>query len=97
MSKTVVKSLWIGPNLSTLEILSIKSFLKCGHRMHLYTYHPIENIPKDKDLIIKDGNTIIKYEELINLKSFQLPFPIYLGIKCYMKRRILGRFRYDCL
>lgn len=74
MSKIVVKSLWIGPKLSDLEILSIKSFLKCGHRMHLYTYHPIENIPKHKDLLIKDGNKIIKYEELINLKSLQLPF-----------------------
>ena len=35
--------------------------------MHLYTYHPIENIPKHKDLVIKDGNTIIMVTHNVKL------------------------------
>ena len=44
--------------------------------MHLYTYH-YRKYTKHKDLLIKDGNTIIKCEELINLKSLQLPFEYF--------------------
>ena len=35
---TPVQSLWVGKNLSELEILSIKSFQKLGHPFILYTF-----------------------------------------------------------
>ena len=72
MGKIVVQSLWMGPPLSKLEILSIKSFMKCGHSFHLYTYHPVDNIPKGT--IIKDANKIFPIEDLLFLQDDKLPF-----------------------
>ncbi len=37
----VIHSLWIGTQLSTMEQLSISSFLKNGHRFHLYVYDDV--------------------------------------------------------
>lgn len=37
--------LWIGPRISSLERLSIASFLANGHPVHLYAYGPIEGVP----------------------------------------------------
>ena len=70
--KIIVQSLWIGPPLSNLEILSIISFLKCGHSFHLYLYDKIENIPKG--VIIKDANQILPFKELQFLQDDKLPF-----------------------
>lgn len=71
-SKCVVQSLWIGPKLSTLEILSILSFIKCGHIFHLYTYEPVKNIPQGVKVL--DANNILPFQELEMIKKDQLPF-----------------------
>ena len=34
-----IQSLWIGPRLSNMEHLCIKSFIDHGHKFHLYIYH----------------------------------------------------------
>ena len=52
----IIQGLWIGDSLSTMEQLSISSFLKNNHEYHLYTYNDIKNIPEET--IIKDGNEI---------------------------------------
>ena len=57
-----VQSLWVGPKLSELEILSIKSFQKVGHKFILYTYGKVKGIPPGT--IVKDGNKIIKKKDL---------------------------------
>jgi hypothetical protein len=67
-----VQSLWVGPKLSELEILSIKSFQKLGHTFILYTYGKVKNIPPKT--IIKDGNKIIKKKDLFKFKKSFLPF-----------------------
>lgn len=67
-----VQSLWVGPKLSDMEIYSIKSFLKQGHKFILYTYENVKGIPKGT--IIKDGNEIIKKKDLFQFKSSFLPF-----------------------
>jgi mannosyltransferase OCH1-like enzyme len=41
----VVQGLWIGDTLSTMERLSITSFLAHGHEYHLYVYRPTSNVP----------------------------------------------------
>ena len=69
---TIVQSLWVGPELSKLEIYSIRSYLKTGHTFHLYTYEKVKNIPKGT--IIKDGNQIIPKKELFIYKESYLPF-----------------------
>jgi len=83
-----VQSLWVGPKLSELEILSIKSFQKLGHTFILYTYGKVKNIPPKT--IIKDGNKIIKKKIYLNLKKVFYLFQIYLDIKCYMKKVDIG-------
>ena len=72
MKKTVVQSLWIGPELSTLEVLSCQSFIKCGHIFHLYTYEPVKNIPRGVKVL--DANQILPFSELEMIKKDQLPF-----------------------
>lgn len=38
----IVNGLWIGKELSNLELLTIHSFISQGHVFHLWTYNPIE-------------------------------------------------------
>lgn len=40
-------SLWIGGQLSDIEIASIHSFLRLGHRLIVYSYDPVPNLPRD--------------------------------------------------
>ena len=42
---SVIQSLWIGRSLSTMEQLSITSFLANGHQFHLYAYDCIAGLP----------------------------------------------------
>ncbi len=53
----IVKSLWIGNQLSNNEILCIKSFLYHKHEFHLYAYNEIKNLPNGVKLM--DANTIL--------------------------------------
>src|SRR5215813_2265131 len=41
----IVQGLWIGPQLSAMEQLSIASFLANGHQYHLYVYGEVRNVP----------------------------------------------------
>lgn len=46
-SNRVVNSLWIGEELSFLELLTLKSFVANGHVFHLWTYNPLKTeLPK---------------------------------------------------
>ncbi|HUP97247.1 MAG TPA: glycosyltransferase [Usitatibacter sp.] len=49
--------LWIGPRLSTLERLSVASFLANGHPVHLYAYSPLEGVPHGTS--VRDGREIL--------------------------------------
>jgi hypothetical protein len=53
----VVQGLWIGSDLSDLEVMCIRSFMYHGHEFHLYTYDNLNNIPRGT--IIKDANEIL--------------------------------------
>lgn len=65
--KYIVGSLWIGNELSNMEIMSINSFLYHGYEYHLYVYDEIKNIPKG--VIVKNGNTIINSSEIYHYKN----------------------------
>jgi hypothetical protein len=52
-----VQSLWIGQELSPLEILCIRSFLSNGHDFHLYVYDVPRNVP-DR-VVLRDANSVI--------------------------------------
>lgn len=57
-----VQMLWIGPRLSAMERLSMRSFLAHGHPVHLYAYDPIEGVPDGVTLC--DGETILPRGEI---------------------------------
>jgi len=40
-----IHSLWIGPRLTWIELLSLHSWLAHGHRVTLWCYDPIEGVP----------------------------------------------------
>lgn len=61
-SNQIIQSLWIGTELTIMEKLCISSYLKNGHDFHLYSYNPIESLPKGAMLL--DANTIISADKL---------------------------------
>ena len=72
---TTVNGLWIG-TLGDLQLLSMESFIKQGHRYILWSYD-VKNMRKKvpKGVIVKDGNEILKKEEIFkhwsgNLATF---------------------------
>ncbi len=62
----MIQSLWIGEKLSTMEQLSISSFLQNGHAYHLYVYDAVEGVPKGT--VLKDANEIISSERIFKYK-----------------------------
>ncbi len=58
----IIQALWIGSPLSKLEQLCLKSFVECGHDVHLYTYGDVQNVPDG--VVVKDANDIIKQSEV---------------------------------
>ena len=70
--KDIIQSLWIGPSLSKLEQVCLKSFIDNDMEFHLYTYEKVDNVPRGT--IIKDGNTIMPMKAVFSLKSSFLPF-----------------------
>jgi hypothetical protein len=56
MSQPIVQSLWVGPRLSVMEQLAIRSFLHHGHPFHLYTYGRVEQVPA--------GTTVLPADEI---------------------------------
>lgn len=64
--KPIVQSLWIGDKLSIVEQLCISSFIKTGHRFHLYVYNKehIKGVPPGTEL--RNGNDIMPYSNVWN-------------------------------
>lgn len=52
-----IQGLWIGSELSTMERLSIQSFLHQGHAYHLYVYEEVRNIPDA--VVLKDAGEVL--------------------------------------
>jgi len=63
----IIQSMWFGNNLSTMERLSISSYIANGHEYHLYVYDDVEYIPSG--VILKDGNEIIDKEHIFSYKT----------------------------
>lgn len=67
MDNRVIQSLWIGDSLSTIERLSISSFLKNGHQFHLYTYDTVNNVPEGT--LIIDAREICEFDNSIKINT----------------------------
>lgn len=62
----LIQGLWVGAELSLMEQLSITSFIKNGHRFHLYVYEDMKDVPRGATMI--DGNSILPKEEIFELR-----------------------------
>jgi len=58
----IVQSVWIGDRLSTMEYLSIQSYLDNGHEFHLYTYGPLANVPPGTT--VRSGTEVLPADEV---------------------------------
>lgn len=64
----VVNSLWIGSKLSLMEMLTIKSFIACGHVFRLWTYsEPETKLPAG--VLVMDANEILPQDKIFRYKS----------------------------
>lgn len=69
-----IQSLWVGSRLSTMEQLSISSYLFHGHEFHLYVYGDVVGIPHG--VVVKDARKIVpdfdikKFQSLANFSDW---------------------------
>lgn len=61
------KTLWIGPKLSPLEQLCIRSFIAKGANYELYCYEDVQDVPEG--CIIKDANKILSKDAIFLYKN----------------------------
>lgn len=64
----IVQFLWIGKEISRMEKLSMKSFLKNSFQVHLYTYDFINDLPRG--VILMDANMIIPADKIFKYKDY---------------------------
>lgn len=62
-----IQSLWIGGALSPMEQLAIASFLHHGHRVDLYVYDEVQNVPAGTTL--RDANEILPRERIFRYRE----------------------------
>ena len=84
MSATdVIQGLWIGDALSTMERLSIMSFLAHGHEYHLYVYGTVSNVPPGTRL--KPAGEILPESMIFQYTQY----PTYAGFANSFRYKLL--------
>jgi glycosyltransferase involved in cell wall biosynthesis len=64
----IVHGMWIGKRLSSLELLTIHSFLRHGHEFHLWLYDELETkLPKE--VVLEDAETILPGSRIIRKRE----------------------------
>jgi mannosyltransferase OCH1-like enzyme len=79
----IIQGLWIGPELSVMEQLSISSFLLNGHDYHLYVYDDVKNIPVG--VVVMDANEILPSSRIFQYKRS----PSYAGFANFFRYKLL--------
>ena len=78
-----IQTLWIGPRLSALEQLALKSFVHHGHEVDLYTYGQIDGIPPG--VTVRDANGILPESRVFLYREHRS----YSGFSNYFRYRLL--------
>ena len=68
-----ISSLWIGPRLTFLEHLCLKSFVDAGHPTKLYVYEDVANVPDGVE--VSDANSVLPSEAFIINRPTGSPGP----------------------
>jgi hypothetical protein len=66
-----------------MERLSIESFLRLGHQVHLYTYGPVEGVPPDT--VVREGREILPEERIFVYREHQS----YSGFSNFFRYKLL--------
>lgn len=66
MSDEIINSLWIGSELSNLEVLTAKSFIANGHRFRLWTYDLNVRKYLPDEVMVADANEIIPLNQVFS-------------------------------
>jgi len=82
-TNSIIQGLWIGPELSVMEQLSVASFLKHGHEYHLYIYDAVKNIPRGT--VVKDANEILPSTRIFQYREQAS----YAGFANYFRYKLL--------
>lgn len=100
--RPVVCSFWHGP-FGWLEQLSVRSFLRHGHPVHIYGYEPIDGLPEGavwrdlEDLVprsrmffYKDSGTVAVFADLVRLTLLRHNRGIWVDCDAYCVRPLPG-------
>ncbi len=79
----IIQGLWIGPELSRMEQLSIASFLLNGHEYHLYVYETMKNLPTGT--VVRDANEILPSSAIFQYREQ----PSYAGFANFFRYKLL--------
>jgi hypothetical protein len=66
--ESTVNGLWIGKELSKLELLTIHSFLRFGYKFRLWLYEPLQT-PLPAGVIVGDANMVIPKAQVFKYKN----------------------------
>jgi Glycosyltransferase sugar-binding region containing DXD motif/Alpha 1,4-glycosyltransferase conserved region len=81
--RVTIQSLWIGPRLSTMERLSIASFLHHDHDYHLFTYSPVEGVPPGA--VVRDAREILPESRIFQYREHAS----YAGFANFFRYKLL--------
>lgn len=81
--------LWIGPRLSIIERLALKSFLDLGWQVKLYHYEPILNVPEGVEL--SDANRIVPKALIFDDNFVDVPGQSYATFADLFRLELLSR------
>ena len=79
----VIQGLWIGEVLSSMERLSIASFLAQGHEYHLYVYGTVSNVPPGTCL--RDAREVLPESMIFQYTEY----PSYAGFADHFRYKLL--------
>lgn len=63
----IVHGLWIGPALSSLEKLTIRSFQAQGHEFHLWIYDEVSEVPSGT--VLEDANDVVERRRVFRYRE----------------------------
>ena len=68
IDNNIVNGLWIGNELSVIELLTVNSFIRRGHTFHLWVYGPLKNVLPPQ-VVIRDANEIMPQSSVFRYKN----------------------------
>src|SRR5215475_7162060 len=83
MSDHPIQGLWIGPELSAMERLSLASFLAQGHAVHLYTYGAVAGVLPG--VVVRDAAEILPASAIFRYREHDS----YAGFANFFRYKLL--------